>query len=490
MYRLKRNCLLFLVLVVVGTGLHAQTSSFNFSAGSNPVSGWINVAGNPLAAACTATDPATGFQISSISAANWYNSGSGGSVAFDGGGQLNGTFFPAAVMVNEWFQYDPHGSGISHYSAAVPQLLLSGLNPDTVYTLRMTGSLRFYFVGTYQQNPISYTVTGALVNGPIFVNGDSNTANGATFQNVKPNASGQINIYVNTYGSADMASINGVQIITGRIVTPAPSVAITRPLNHSILPEDGNVLINVTATDSVSTVSRVEFYLGTTLLGADSTAPYSYNWVNPDPGTYSVTARAIDALGYSASTSVNFTVESLNYFWSTTGNIATGGDTSFIGTVDTNRLAFRTHNIERMSILGDGTIGIGTKDTKGYALAVNGTAIFTKVKVKPIGTWPDYVFRKDFHLPGLPELERYVREHQHLPGIASEEEVKAGGIDVSEQEAALLKKVEELTLYLIEQNKKLETQQNTLEAQQKALKAQQKEIDALKALIGEKNKQH
>jgi len=47
----------------------------------------------------------------------------------------------------------------------------------------------------------------------------------------------------------------------------------------------------------------------------------------------------------------------------------------------------------------------------------------------------------------------------------------------------LLKKVEELTLYLIEQNKKLEAQQN-------ALKVQQKEIDALKALIGEKNKQH
>ncbi|HEY1216412.1 MAG TPA: Ig-like domain-containing protein, partial [Bryobacteraceae bacterium] len=251
-----------------------------------------------------------------------------------------------------------------------------------------------------------------------------------------------------------------------------------------------NVVINANAMDSGSTISRVEFYLGGTLLGVDSTAPYSYTLVNPDPGAYVVSAKAIDAMGYSALATANFTVESLNYFWSTTGNIATGADTSFVGTVDTNRLAFRTNNIERMSILGDGTIGIGTKDTKGYTLAVNGKAIFTKVVVKPNGSWPDYVFRKDFHLPSLPELERYVRTHQHLPGIASEQEVKAGGIDVSHQEAALLKKVEELTLYLIEQNKKLETQQNKLECQQNMLQTQQKEIDALKAVIRNQTKQH
>jgi hypothetical protein len=121
-------------------------------------------------------------------------------------------------------------------------------------------------------------------------------------------------------------------------------------------------------------------------------------------------------------------------------------------------------------------IGIGTNNTQGYKLAVNGTAIFTKIKVKPVANWPDYVFKKAYTLPSLPELERYINEHRHLPGIASEKEVQATGIDVSEHEAALLKKVEELTLYLIEQNRRLD--------------AQQKEIDALKALILEKNKQH
>jgi len=478
MHKLKREFLLFLALLAAGLGSEAQTSSFSFSLASSPLSGWINIAGDPHTGPLSGTDPATGFQVSSVNTANWYSIN--GQCAFDNGGQAGGTFFPASVMLNTWFQYGPTSN--TGYSASVPQLIVSGLNHDTVYTFKMTGG-QGHNIGTLELNPIRFTVTGAVVNGPIDVNGDNNTANGAIFRNVAPDANGQVKIYVNTFGASNLASINGVQIITGRTVAPGPAVVFTRPLNGNILSEDGNVLLNVNATDSIGTVSRVEFYVGTTLLGVDSTAPYSYTWVNPDPGAYSVTAKAVDGGGNSGSATINFTIQSLNYFWSTTGNIATGGDTSFVGTVDTNRLAFRTHNIERMSILGDGTIGIGTKDTKGYALAVNGKAIFTKVVVKPYNAWPDYVFRKDFHLPSLPELERYVREHRHLPGIASEQEVKAGGVDVGEQEAALLKKVEELTLYLIEQNKKLEAQQN-------ALKAQQKEIDALKALIGEKNKPH
>ena len=459
-----------MILIVAGMTSQAQTTSFNFSRASHPVSGWVNVTGDPHTGVVSVTDPATGFSISSVSLANWSNYA--GQCSYDGGGQAGGTFFPAAVMSNYWFQYGTYAP----YSPTQPQFIVSGLDPANVYTFKMSGSLANFIGTVYEANPSRYTVTGAVVNGPVDVNEDYNTSTGAIFPNVAPDANGQVKIYVNTYGASNIVLLGGMQIIAGRTAGPAPSISFMRPFNGNILPETGNVQLDVNATDSITNISRVEFYLGTTLLGVDSTAPYSYTMVNPDPGNYSVSARAIDQLGYTASANVAFSVESLNYFWSTTGNIATGGDTSFVGTVDTNRLAFRTNNIERMSILGDGTIGIGTKDTKGYALAVNGKAIFTKVVVKPNGSWPDYVFRKGFHLPSLPELERYVREHKHLPGIASEQEVKAGGVDVSQQEAALLKKVEELTLYLIEQNKKLE--------------AQQKEINALKTLIGEKNKQH
>jgi len=131
-------------------------------------------------------------------------------------------------------------------------------------------------------------------------------------------------------------------------------------------------------------------------------------------------------------------------------------------------------------------IAIGTSNPQGYKLAVNGTAIFTKVKVKTAGTWPDYVFQKGYRLPDLKELEAYLVKYRHLPGIASEAEVKQDGIDLGDDQAALLKKVEELTLYLIDQNKAL-TQQNQQLSEQKArLDQQQQEIEALKKLIGEK----
>jgi hypothetical protein len=102
------------------------------------------------------------------------------------------------------------------------------------------------------------------------------------------------------------------------------------------------------------------------------------------------------------------------------------------------------------------SVGIGTNNTQGYKLAVNGNAIFTKIKVKSASTWPDYVFRKGYRLPGLKELEAYVSEHQHLPDVPSADEVKKDGQDVGGTQAVLLKKVEELTLYVIDLNKKVE----------------------------------
>ena len=124
-------------------------------------------------------------------------------------------------------------------------------------------------------------------------------------------------------------------------------------------------------------------------------------------------------------------------------------------------------------------IAIGTSNPQGYKLAVNGTAIFTKVKIKTAGTWPDYVFQKGYALLDLEELEAYLAKYRHLPGIASAAEVQQDGIDVGDHQTALLKKVEELTLYLIEENK-------ALKEQNAKLQEQQRQIDELKKLIGEK----
>jgi len=331
----------------------AQSASFNFSQGSQSVSGWTNVAGDPSVAVRNVTAP-SGITISSVSTTNWVPFSN---CSYDGGGQPGGTFFPAAVMANHWFNYDVR---LGNYNAMVPQLIIGGLNIDSVYTLKMTGSFSLGIPANFSLDPISYTVTGAIVYGYVNINGNFNTSEGATFQNIAPDSNGHIKIYVNTLDGSNVASICGIQIISGRTTQVAPSLTMSQPVTGDIIPEDQNVNITVTATESTGSIARVEFYADTSLLGVDSTAPYSFVWVTPDPGKYTIKARAIDGTGNTSIATANIVVESLNYFWSTTGNIATGADSNFIGTVDSNRLAFRTKNIERMTIAALGNVGIGT----------------------------------------------------------------------------------------------------------------------------------
>ena len=113
------------------------------------------------------------------------------------------------------------------------------------------------------------------------------------------------------------------------------------------------------------------------------------------------------------------------------------------------------------SFLANGCVGINTYDTKGYRFAVNGDAIFNKVVVKPY-PWADYVFDSTYQLSSLRKVEQYIKTNHHLPDMPSADSVAAAGIDVGANQAALLKKVEELTLYVIEQNKKIEDQARRL----------------------------
>jgi hypothetical protein len=69
--------------------------------------------------------------------------------------------------------------------------------------------------------------------------------------------------------------------------------------------------------------------------------------------------------------------------------------------------------------------------------------------------WPDYVFDSAYHLPSLPAIKSYINQHHHLPEVPSAEEVNRDGINLGANQAILLKKIEELTLYVIEQNEKL-----------------------------------
>ena len=100
------------------------------------------------------------------------------------------------------------------------------------------------------------------------------------------------------------------------------------------------------------------------------------------------------------------------------------------------------------------TIPLGSS----YKMAVAGGIITEKVRIATTGTtfWADFVFDKNYKLRTLSEVSAYIKLNKHLPDVPSTSDVNKEGIDLAQTQAILLQKVEELTLYVIEQNKKIE----------------------------------
>ncbi|MEZ0180595.1 hypothetical protein AB9T89_00005, partial [Flavobacterium oncorhynchi] len=105
----------------------------------------------------------------------------------------------------------------------------------------------------------------------------------------------------------------------------------------------------------------------------------------------------------------------------------------------------------KLTIKSNGNVGIGVKIPTNK-LDVNGTIHSKEVKVDMNG-WSDFVFKKEYNLPTLEQVEKHIIEKGHLQNIPSEKEVLKDGINLGEMNAKLLRKIEELTLYMIEMKK-------------------------------------
>ena len=135
-------------------------------------------------------------------------------------------------------------------------------------------------------------------------------------------------------------------------------------------------------------------------------------------------------------------VRGLN-FWKTSDNI--GGPL--------NHVLFLC-SVEDPELKGNVGIGTGTPTEK---LTVNGKILAKEVIVtKESSYWPDFVFASDYEMMSLAELEAYVNEHHHLPDVPSAKEVEEQGIGLGEMNAILLQKVEEMTLRMIEMEKRIQ----------------------------------
>lgn len=123
-------------------------------------------------------------------------------------------------------------------------------------------------------------------------------------------------------------------------------------------------------------------------------------------------------------------------------------------------LAFGHGNTELMAITDAGRVSIGTmKQLSGphtdSKLSVDGKTVTRSLYVTATG-WADYVFDKDYCLPNLMDIEQYYLANKHLPEIPSEQEVIENGINVGEMNKLLLKKIEEMTILMVQQQKDID----------------------------------
>lgn len=131
----------------------------------------------------------------------------------------------------------------------------------------------------------------------------------------------------------------------------------------------------------------------------------------------------------------------------------------------------KTLYISSTSKIGMGTNAVNCGNCTDYRLFVKDGIKTEKVRVEIAASngWADYVFAKDYKLMPLKDLQTYIDQKGHLPEIPTTKEAIANGIELKEMNILLLKKVEELTLYTLEQQKNLEEQKKRIETLEKKL---------------------
>jgi hypothetical protein len=211
-----------------------------------------------------------------------------------------------------------------------------------------------------------------------------------------------------------------------------------------------NPLYKLSVQTSVNNDGLQVLQTGTTAAGVhlDNSGAVGHNW-----GLFSTGAGNFEGAG-------NFSIYDYGI-----GGVG-GGGTRILISGTTGNVGIGTGIVQPTAkltvngsvLIGDPAVvtlpGAGTT----YNLFVDKGILTTKVKVAVLNSidWADYVFANDYKLKSIDELESFVKTNKHLPNIPSAEEMVKEGNDLGKMDAKLLEKIEELTLYIIEQNKKIE----------------------------------
>jgi hypothetical protein len=357
-------------------------------------------------------------------------------------------------------------------------------------SLSVTGTLSNFtaYVGSLSTAQ-SITITGTnLSNNTVTITAPANfeislnqtTGFTSSLQLIPASGSISATIYV-VYSPAGLGTDHGNIVITSTGVT-TQNIAVTGTAQA----------IWLAAADYIYNANTGNVAIGpytlplTARLNVNGTVKSTGIQLTTNPGDGKVLTSDVDGNG-------TWKAADFSNGWKLAGNNNTDL-TSFLGTTVAQPVIFKTNNVEAMRIASDGTIGIGYSSSPlpaklsvngntyvngklsigdspyfntDFALSVKGKIIAERVTVLLNTTWPDYAFAPDYKLMSLGQVEKYIQQHKHLPGIPSEAEVKEKGIELGDMNVLLLEKVEELTLHAIEHEKTIEAQTAQIANQQK-----------------------
>lgn len=244
-----------------------------------------------------------------------------------------------------------------------------------------------------------------------------------------------------------------VQITVNAASNQPPSV--NAGIDQTLTLPTNSVQLNGSATDADGSVASRTWskISGPTSFTFSSTSILNPTVSNLVQGTYTFRLTATDNLGASNSDDIVVTVVSGSSTWTVSGNATSAND--FIGTTNAADLIFKTNNIQQAKITSTGEFWA------------------RKIKVTQSG-WADYVFDSTYHLRPIAEVKSYIRKYKHLPDVPSALQVKEEGLNLGDGQAILLRKIEELTLYIINQQEELKKQAAQIKELQKKLESKNK----------------
>lgn len=143
------------------------------------------------------------------------------------------------------------------------------------------------------------------------------------------------------------------------------------------------------------------------------------------------------------------------------GFVQLSGDNLRMGTYSSNingKFIVRVGGSDRMIIDNAGNVSIGTSQVaSGYKVNIGGKIMCEELKVQLRASWPDYVFSPNYRLNDLYELEKFIQSNNHLPNIPAAAEIEKNGLETGEMQRLMMEKIEELTLYIIDLKKELDS---------------------------------